>query len=62
VANPLPKPVTPQGTYDESLSAVARQLPTEAESDPDLARIIIAWPNLPDHIRAAVLALVGTVG
>jgi hypothetical protein len=27
--------------------------------DPDLARVIIAWPDLPDHIRAAVLALVG---
>jgi hypothetical protein len=38
-------------------------LPTEPNiSDPDLARIIVAWPDLPDHIRAAVLALVGTVG
>jgi hypothetical protein len=27
--------------------------------DPDLARIIEAWPQLPDPIRRAVLALIG---
>jgi hypothetical protein len=27
---------------------------------PDLARVVEAWPALPEHIRAAVLALVGT--
>jgi hypothetical protein len=32
----------------------------EIPADPDLARVIDAWPDLPDHIRAAVLALVGT--
>jgi hypothetical protein len=35
-------------------------LPTAAETDPDLARVVAAWPDLPPHIRAAVLALVGT--
>jgi hypothetical protein len=29
--------------------------------DPDLAGILEAWPTLPDHIKAAVVALVGTV-
>jgi hypothetical protein len=29
-------------------------------ADPDLARVIASWPELPPHIRAAVLALVGT--
>jgi hypothetical protein len=29
------------------------------ETDPDLARVVIAWPDLPAHIRAAVLALIG---
>ena len=33
-----------------------------AESDPDLARILTAWPTLPAHLRAAMLALIGTVG
>jgi hypothetical protein len=25
--------------------------------DPDLAKIVAAWPKLPDHVKAAVLAL-----
>jgi len=29
--------------------------------DPDLAALVAAWPTLPDHIRAAVRALLGTV-
>jgi hypothetical protein len=31
-------------------------------ADPDLARLVDAWPNLPAHIRAAVLALVAASG
>jgi hypothetical protein len=31
-----------------------------ATADPDLARVVTAWPDLPAHIKAAVLALVGT--
>jgi len=30
--------------------------------DPDLARILDAWPDLPEHIKAAVLALVEAAG
>jgi hypothetical protein len=29
---------------------------------PDLARVVNASPELPEHIRKAVLALVGTAG
>jgi len=29
--------------------------------DADLTRIIDAWPALPPHIKAAILALIGTV-
>jgi hypothetical protein len=29
-------------------------------ADPDLARLVAAWPQLPPYIKAAVLALVGT--
>jgi hypothetical protein len=29
--------------------------------DADLAALVAAWPALPDHIRAAIRALVGTV-
>lgn len=31
-----------------------------AENDTDLQQIIIAWPSLPEHIKAAIKALVQT--
>jgi hypothetical protein len=49
-----------QNSYGETPSSVARQLPTQAETDPDLARVLDTWPCLPPAIKAAVLALVGT--
>jgi hypothetical protein len=30
------------------------------QADADLARVVTAWPDLPAHIKAAVLALVQT--
>ena len=30
----------------------------KAPVDPDLAKVMAAWPKLPEHIKAAVLALV----
>ena len=33
--------------------------PSDA-TDPDLARVVNAWPDLPAHVGLAVLALVGT--
>ncbi len=30
-------------------------------TNPDLARLVAAWPVLPSHVKAAVLALVQTV-
>jgi hypothetical protein len=33
-------------------------LPPNSPPDPDRARVVAAWPDLPPHIRAAVLALV----
>jgi hypothetical protein len=29
-------------------------------TDPNLAHIFDAWPRLPDHIKAAIVALVAT--
>jgi hypothetical protein len=29
-------------------------------TDPDLQRVIDSWPNMPPHVKAAVLALLGT--
>jgi hypothetical protein len=31
-----------------------------AAPDPDLARIVAVWPGLPEHIKAAIMALIGT--
>ncbi len=30
-----------------------------APADPDLARVVAAWPDLPEPLRRAVMALVG---
>jgi hypothetical protein len=35
--------------------------PHGAATDPELRRVIDAWPQLPDDIKARVLALVGAV-
>jgi hypothetical protein len=35
-------------------------LALSALADPDLSRIVSAWPILPPHIRAAMLALIAT--
>jgi len=54
-------------TYESAKSALTPQLTPDsqkqAQSDtrslpPDLAEIVVAWPKLPKHIRAAVNALV----
>jgi hypothetical protein len=35
---------------------------TQPPDDTDLARVVSAWPQLPEHIKSAVLALVGAAG
>jgi hypothetical protein len=37
---------------------LAHSLAREIEKCPDLARIIKAWPTLPDAIRAGILATI----
>jgi hypothetical protein len=54
--NPLPG-----NTSGETPPPVARQLPAALEIDPDLARLLAAWPSLPPAIRRAVLALLDAV-
>jgi hypothetical protein len=40
---------------------LAQSLARETQIDPDLARVVSAWPDLPEAIRRAVLALVNSV-
>jgi hypothetical protein len=42
------------------LAPVLAPGPENPPSDADLVRLTEAWPNLPAHIRAAVLALVNS--
>jgi len=35
--------------------------PSAVEIPADLQNLLNAWPALPEHIRAAIMALVGTV-
>ncbi|MBY0461225.1 MAG: hypothetical protein K2V38_28205 [Gemmataceae bacterium] len=44
---------TPGGAESGALARI--------DLDPDLSRIVAAWPDLPAPIKAAILALVGTV-
>ena len=57
-----------QGDSERAAPGAARHRPEaqtqhnniEAQTPPDLDRVVAAWPALPQHIKAAVLALVKT--
>jgi hypothetical protein len=44
-----------RGQYHSPLHAE----PETAPADPDLARVVTVWPDLPAPIKAAILALIG---
>jgi hypothetical protein len=59
----------PDNTSGDPANSLASWLAPEAKNrlpqppaDADLARVVEAWPSLPEAIRRAVLALVETVG
>ena len=67
----LPKNVTQATTkdYDNSKSVLTPKLtpasPKQPEIDtselpPELAEIVTVWPELPEHIKGAIMALVKT--
>ena len=43
--------------------SLAHHLPTDTcQTDPDLARIVDAWPTLPEAVRAGIVAMVKAAG
>jgi hypothetical protein len=54
-------PANTSSTVDDPLSPqLAPEVKTKLSTlsaDPDLTRLVAAWPDLPAHIKAAVLAL-----
>jgi hypothetical protein len=57
---PAKPSVNPDPSLAPGLAPRTGSHPPEPPADPDLARVVAAWPELPAHIKAAVLALVGT--
>jgi hypothetical protein len=56
-----------QGDFKRAAPGAARRRPeaqtqhnAETQTPPDLGCVVAAWPGLPEHIKAAVLALVKT--
>jgi hypothetical protein len=44
----------------QSNRAVAEHLPNDTcQTDPDLAAVVAAWPELPAALRAGIVAMVG---
>jgi hypothetical protein len=43
----------------QSVPSIAPQLPTDTcKTDSDLAAVVAAWPDLPEAIKAGILAMV----
>jgi hypothetical protein len=51
-------PDNTSGTVAASLSPQLAPAAPNPPADPDRAAVAAAWPDLPPHVRAAVLALV----
>ncbi len=49
----------PSITQEQGAGQAESKTETTANDDPQLARIVAAWPNLPEHIHQAILALIG---
>ena len=57
---PLTPPKTP---ISQTPRAESGALDGEKSSpDPDLAKVVEAWPELPGHIKAAIKALIESAG
>ncbi len=65
-----PRPVSVQGSTDNDLRDASNAggaesgavPPISTPNDPDLTRLIDAWPTLPEAIKAGILAMVTAAG
>ena len=58
-----PQAGSPKGRLTNDLRqlapSVAHHLPTDTcKNDPDLSAVVAAWPELPEAIKASILAMV----
>jgi len=57
-----PNPRKQIATSDDAGRSAGRSDPSEGGiPDAELTAIVAAWPTLPEHIRAAIRALIGTI-
>ena len=53
---------TPGNSLRQGPSRVAEHLPNDTcQTDPDLAAVVAAWPELPEAIKAGILAMVKAI-
>ncbi len=58
----LGRKAEPEQDLRQPAPTVAHYLPTDTcKSDPDLAAVLAAWPDLPEAIKAGILAMVKAV-
>ena len=57
------KSIIPNGVKDFSTNAFPFPCPTDpADTPSDLAAVVEAWPNLPEALRAGIVAMVKASG
>jgi hypothetical protein len=47
---------------DQQAEPLAHTLAREVQKDPDLARVLTAWPTLPEATRAGIVAMMRAAG